>query len=181
MPYVLSEYGCAFITTEESFAAKAYDKDGHWTIGYGHTGFMLDGSAVDADSEVTKDQAVALFKEDIQTTLEAIWKSSIKFTQYEVDALVSLLFNCGVHLLGQDHDLGSSISKWNGNGTVFNLEAIANAILEYDKATINGIRGPFLATRRKAEHDMFLGAKEVSTPSGLFYTAAIEYGDSLNV
>jgi lysozyme len=160
MSYTLSSYGVTFITTEESFAAKSYDKDLDWTIGYGHTGGVTEGETID------KDHAIVLFKEDVIAVTNALWRVCPGvLSQCQVDALTSLLFNCGTGLLHPDRSLGMALA---GN----DKSKVADAILLYDSAVINGVRGPFLATRRKAEYDMFNGAEEVSTPSGLFKTSA---------
>lgn len=161
MGYTLSPEGVTFITTEESFEPKAYDKDGHWTIGFGHTGEdVLEGHGI------SRDAAVALFEQDVKSVLSAIdTYVRMPLKQCQVDAITSLLFNCGPGLLGTERSLGHAL--------VFTKteEAVGNAILLYDMATINGVRGPFLASRRKAEHEMFNGAEEVSTPSGTFKCA----------
>lgn len=160
MGHKLSEYGVKFITTEESFAARAYNKDGHWTIGYGHT-----GSDVKEGDTVTRENAVEIFVGDAMSVTNHIdTYTNNTLSQCQVDALTSLLFNCGVGLLGSAHTVGHALQF----GT---LNDVADAILMYDMATINGVRGPFLASRRKAEHDMFLGASEVTTPSGVFKCA----------
>lgn len=160
MSYTLSSYGVTFITTEESFAAKSYNKDGRWTIGYGHT-----GPDVTWDEKTDKDHAIALFKEDVIAVTNALWRVCPGvLSQCQVDALTSLLFNCGTGLLHPDRSLGMALM---GN----DKNKVAESILLYDSAVINGVRGPFLAARRKAEYDMFNGAKEVSTPSGLFRCA----------
>jgi len=165
MSYQLSPQGVTFITTEEAYAATVYEKDDHPTGGFGHTGKWPDGSSLVVGQHVTKEQAVEWFKADIRGPLDSLWKAAPGIlTQPEVDALTSLLFNCGTGILGPGHTLGNELYKRD-------LEGVARAILLYDMATIRGVRGPFLATRRKAEHDMFQGAAEVSTPSGLFECA----------
>lgn len=156
MTYVLSAEGTAFITTEEHCELKAYNKDGHWSIGFGHT-----GQDVKEGDEITREYAIILFNQDVKPILDNLWYKSSDFDQNEVDALTSLFYNCGLGLLRYEHTIGRAISD-------HDKEATANAILLYDMATINGVRGPFLASRRKAEYEMFNGAKEVSTPSGLF-------------
>lgn len=164
MAYILSPEGVTFITTEESCALSAYDKDGHPTYGFGST-WRPDGSPVEMGDVITKDDAIELFKSQVKSITDTLWRIIPgRLTQYQVDALTSLLFNCGVGLVHSSHTLGQAIAA-------NDREAIANAILLYDEATINGVRGPFLAARRKAEHDMFNGAKEVSTPSGVFQCA----------
>ena len=165
MSYTLSGYGTTFITTEEEYVGKAYNKDGVPTYGFGAT-YKRDGSAVEMGDEISREDAIDLFKWQITHVTDAIWNHTQRLTQWEVDALTSLLFNCGTGLLGPTHSLGQAISN-------FNFEAIANAILLYDMATIGGVRGPFLAARRQAEHYMFLGARKVTTPSGTFSTAAV--------
>lgn len=165
MSYILSDYGVKFITTEESFASTVHNNDGHPTGGFGHTGFWPDGSPLTVGQTVTKDQAVEWFKTDIRKTLDSLWKAAPGLlSQPEVDSLTSLLFNCGTGVLGLEHTLGQAIAKQD-------LKAIGDAIILYDMATIHGVRGPFLATRRAAEYDMFNGADEVSTPSGIFECA----------
>lgn len=157
MGYSLSPYGVKFITTEEEFVQKSYNKDGHWTIGFGHT-----GKDVTPDETIGLSHAVELFREDVIAVTNALWRiwpGSLK--QYEVDALTSLLFNCGTGLLHPDRSLGMAMAAGN-------RDKVSDAILLYNSAVINGVRGPFLAKRRDAEHDMFQGAKQVTTSSGTF-------------
>jgi GH24 family phage-related lysozyme (muramidase) len=172
MSYTLSPYGVTFITTEESFAARAYDKDGHPTYGFGST-IRRDGSAVEMGDEISREDAVELFKWTITNVTDKLYNRVSWLTQFEVDALTSLLFNCGAGLLDKTHTLGVALAVDVPDGDPIApwLKGVANAILLYDMATINGVRGPFLAARRKAEHDMFLGAAEVTTPSGTFKCA----------
>lgn len=163
MSYTLSPEGVTFITTEESFAPSAYNKDGHPTYGFGST-IRRDGSAVEMGDEITREDAVELFTWQSSRITDAIFNRCQTLTQPQVDAITSLLFNCGKGLLVSEHSLGQAFDA-------DDMDGVADAILLYDMATVNGVRGPFLASRRQAEHDMFLGAYQVYTPSGTFKCA----------
>lgn len=88
----VDEVGFNFIKVMQRYSATPY-KDAHdtWTIGYGHT------VGVNAShSIVTRDQADALLREDIEETEEIVRNLvRVPLTQNEFNALVSFAFNFG--------------------------------------------------------------------------------------
>lgn len=121
------------------------------TIGYGHTKTVthLD---VTRKKTITKAEADELLQEDLSLFVSGVnnLTKKISLNQNQFDALVSLAFNIGLGALGRSTVLKKlKKSKY--------LKA-AEAILMWDKATVNGklrvSRG--LARRRAAEKELFL-------------------------
>lgn len=132
-----------------------------WTIGYGHTGKMLDGSPVAAGSKITKEEAEELFDLDVahfEAGVERLVKVPITDNQFA--ALVSFAYNVG---LDEDEDtkaegLGDStlLRKLNAG----DYSGAADSFLDWAKVKnkqtgeITLLKG--LAKRRGAERDLFL-------------------------
>lgn len=113
---------------------------GVWTIGYGHTAGVKEGQ------KITQAQADAFLREDLtkfEKHVDAY--NEYKWTQNEFDALVSFAYNIG------------NIDQLTAKGTR-TREAIANAILLYNKDKTSGKVLDGLARRRQAERDLFLSA-----------------------
>src|ERR1039458_6568245 len=89
----LSSNGLDFIKDYEKLRLKEYkDQAAYETIGYGHK--LLPGE--DFSKGITKDQALTLLKQDVQTAVGQVnsaLKVSVKQNQF--DALVGLAFNAG--------------------------------------------------------------------------------------
>lgn len=86
-----SEQGIYDMLQYESFRAEAYqDSGGIWTIGYGHTKNVKPGDVV------TKEQAIELFKQDLQVAENSVNKNvKVPISQNMFDTLVDFAFNVG--------------------------------------------------------------------------------------
>ena len=148
-----SAKGIEFIKGWESFKSNLYDDDSdehHCTIGYGH--LVHRGRCNGSESQefkigITKERATELFNLRLPEFEKAIQRDvTVNLYQYEFDALVSLLFNCGEnffvkkkapklynHLISKEYD---------------------DAATELLDVTSGGLSG--LVKRRKAENNMFL-------------------------
>lgn len=121
---------------------------GHpWTVGYGHTGVMPDGSKVSFDTKVTNDEATELLKKDLEffeKGVDSLVKS--KITENQFSALVSFAYNCGLENLKK-----STLLKLVNAG---DTQGASNEFLKWNKAGGAVMAG--LTKRRTAERDLFL-------------------------
>jgi len=118
-------------------AYKAVPTEKYYTIGYGHY-----GADVTKDMKITKVQADAYLKVDVQKAEAAVNKymSKYEFNQNEFDALVSFAYNIG------------SINQLTALGTR-SKKTIANKILQYNKSGGKVLQG--LVRRRREEWKLF--------------------------
>lgn len=112
----ISDAGAAFIADYESFSATAYRgaDSQNLTIGYGHV--IVSGDGLNANSVLTKEQALALLKKDLSSRVSTVnsLTSGISLKQCQFDALVSFQFNTGSlgsSTLLKDVKAGASSSK----------------------------------------------------------------------
>lgn len=130
----ISNQGIDFICRCEELELEAYkDIKGIWTIGYGHT-----GPEVKFKMTITKEQAEEYLAKDLAIAEKAL--TPIKnLTQYEYDALVSLVFNIGTTkfknstirrlLLQGNKDLAANQFKvWN-KVTIGNDKVVSNGLI----------------------------------------------------
>jgi len=130
------------IKKQETFQSKPYFcPAGKLTIGYGHV--ILKHEKF---TEINEHQADELLARDCRIAENAVNNASIKLNQNQFDALVSLVFNIGVHnfltstirkkLINQDwHEAANQFDRWvHCKGKVL----------------------PGLETRREAEKQLFL-------------------------
>jgi len=142
-----------FIKDWEAFKPNLYNDDSedhHCTIGYGHLVHLgpCNGSEPqEFKNGISKERALQLFDLRIADFEKAVQRDiTVPLYQYEFDALVSFLFNCGEnffvlkkapklykHLLNKEYD---------------------DAAKEFLDVTSGGLGG--LVKRRKAENNMFL-------------------------
>ena len=143
----ISQYGIDTIKRFEGLELEAYrDIAGVLTIGYGHTGADLKSGDV-----VTPDEAEALLRLDVTRFEDAVNGSvDVPLNQYQFDALVSFTYNVGVGAFQRSTAL-KRLNKGDYKGA-------ANALLLFNKATINGVKRPVegLTRRRESERLLFL-------------------------
>lgn len=153
-------WGEHFTAGFEGCELTAYNRDGHWTIGYGHTGLMPDGTPVSAGSVIDCPTAHRLLLVDLRRAAAAVLATAtaagVQLTEGQLVSLTDIAFNCGPGLLGSEHTLGQRLAAGDMGG-------VANALLLYENATINGKRGPYLRDRRRKEFFAFYGGP-VSIP-----------------
>lgn len=113
----ISNEGLEFIKSWESFSSKAYnDSMQYATIGWGHLiahkscneirndtsiKWPLKGvSKEDFVNGISSQKATILFTEDIKKAEDSVKNNiNVPLHQYEYDALVSLVYNCGSNFL----------------------------------------------------------------------------------
>lgn len=151
----ISNKAIELIKQFEGIRLKAYlDSTGIPTIGYGHTKNVKIGDTC------TQAQAEQYLSDDISRiacpTVNK-YNSVYNFSQNEYDALCVFAFNIG------------SIDGLTADGTR-SIGTIANMILEYNKAKVNGVLSPVtgLTKRRQAEHDLFVSDSAPSYEIGLY-------------
>lgn len=120
-----------------------------WTIGIGHTG-SVDGVAIHSGMKITQSKAEQLLADYLEKKYEpAVRNLDVELNQNQYDALVSFCYN-----------LGPGIFKGNLLNAIKakNWQSVADQILLYDKARVNGVLQPLkgLTRRRKAEAELFL-------------------------
>jgi lysozyme len=147
-----SQNGLNFIASWEGEVDHVYkDVAGIPTIGIGHV--VRPGESF--PNGITHAQALALLAGDVGTAENAVNEYiTHSMTQNMFDALVSFTFNCGGGALEQS----SCRTKLNTG----DIQGAADALLLWDKTTINGVLtvDEGLLKRRQAERALFL------TPAG---------------
>jgi len=148
----LSQKGWDMIREHEKLRLIAYKLgDNMITIGWGHAEPIKKSKYKDGD-KITKKEAQSLFIKDVNYAANGVrrmfkqWKkkgNDVKITQGQYDALVSLMFNCGVSGVRR-----SSIVRY-----LYNKEykKAANAILSFNISK----KFPGLKIRRKKEKELF--------------------------
>lgn len=140
----ISDRGIDLIKEYEGYCATAYPDPGTgaepFTIGFGHTKGVCNGD------QTNMEQATRWLHEDVQEALDAI-KDGVRvpLEQYQIDALVSFVFNVGV-----GNFMKSSLLK-RINEQRFDFAA--EEFLRWNKANGRVMTG--LVRRREAERKMF--------------------------
>lgn len=126
-----SDYGIKFIYIFEGFRSKPYqDSVGIWTIGFGSTRYADGTKVTEDDPEITKDEAVKLFKQTLVTYENCVttFTKDVELTQGQFDSLVSFCYNLGCFNLQKstllkkikadpnDKTIGKEFAKWNRAG-----------------------------------------------------------------
>lgn len=139
----VSEAGARFIGEFEGYRGHPYqDVVGVWTIGYGHT----EGVGPHTPA-ITQSQAEKLLRSDLNHKYAPpVVALPMKFTQNQLDALVSFVYNLGPGVL-KDRTLSAALKA-------HDVKAIGNALLAYDHA--GGKALPGLTRRREAERKLFV-------------------------
>lgn len=158
-----SDSGKLFIKSFEQFRPTMYlDQAGKPTIGYGHLIEQDDPNHYMVKT-ITIQEGNQLFDFDLYNKAEQFLNYSVTatLTQYEYDALASLVFNIG----GGNFVTSSLLRKLNRN---FGKYDIAEEFLKWNKVRIKGELVPSagLTKRRQAERKMFLGLEvDITNPS----------------
>ena len=144
----VSTAGLALIRSFEGCRLKAYkDSGGVWTIGYGTT--RIAGQPVKPTLTISQAEAEIL----LQAQVEEHWREAEKhivnadaLSQYQVDALASLVYNIGVGAFSK-----STLLKLLNRGLEMHA---ADEFLKWNKVKGKVVRG--LTRRRRAERQMFI-------------------------
>lgn len=137
----VSPMGLGLIKAFEGFRSRAYlDSAGVPTIGYGHTLNVKPGD------EITEEQALEFLKADVKEHAGVIrLMGDVELTQYQFDALASLIFNIGTGAFAS-----STLRKRLVEG-MYTLAA--DEFLRWNRA--GGKVVPGLERRRRAERHLF--------------------------
>lgn len=148
-PLRISPVGITLIKKYQGLSLEKYrDESGLWVIGYGH----IISSAENFDRGISPCQAEKLFNEDIARCEQALWRYlPVTLSQYQYDALISLIFSCGVLACLrrgifadiQRRHYSRAIARWRGF------------------LAVNGKEIPGLAAQRQAECELFTTATEM--------------------
>jgi len=135
----MSDEGRFTLESREGKRYKAYkDVKGIWTIGVGHT-----GPEVVEGLTWTDDQIDAALEADLATAEECLGETiQVGLAQYQIDALLSFIFNVGVNAFRR-----STMLRY------INLGEFDLAAAEFDKWHIP----PEITSRRNSEKAQFQG------------------------
>lgn len=141
-----SDAGLALVKEFEGLVLHAYPDPGSggepWTIGYGHTGDVHPGDYCN------QAQADGWLREDLRYAEAAVnHLVKVPLTQYQFDALVSFVFNCGQMAFGNS----TMLRILNGG----DYQDAAQQFPRWNKGPNGPIPG--LTRRRAAEQAMFEG------------------------
>lgn len=140
---IINDKARAIIQESEGLRLEAYRcPAGRWTIGYGHTGDVVEGH------RITRHQAEEILEYDLSTFEEGVGKLAPRANGNQFSAMVSLAFNIGLgafaksevlkaHLAGQHLLAAAAFSRWTRGG---------------------GKQLPGLVTRRAREAALYLEA-----------------------
>jgi len=95
----VSESHINFLKEKEGLRLRAYqDSGGTWTIGYGHTGRMPDGTPVGKGKKISREEAESLLRRDIAVHAEKVRRllGETPVTRSQFEALVDFSFNKGI-------------------------------------------------------------------------------------
>lgn len=146
----LGAAGLSLLKRFEGCKLIAYqDKNGIWTIGYGHT-----GSEVVEGLTWTQDQADAQLLIDSAWACTAVMKSlDVQVTQNEFDALVCFTYN-----VGSGNEAHSTLLALLNQG---NRTAAADEFLKWDHVR-KGVVSLGLERRCEAEQTLFLTPESIT-------------------
>lgn len=140
-----SDKGIELLKKFESLELKAYkDVAGVLTIGYGHTGDVIEGQ------EITEATAEKLLRKDLARFENAVQKLvAVPVNQNQYDALVSLAYNIGV----KNFKMSTLLAKLNDN----DFDGASKEFTRWNKARIKGVLQEVkgLTNRRLIEQKLF--------------------------
>ena len=145
-----SQEGIDFLMNEEGCVLHPYkDQVGISTIGIGNT-YYEDGTRVKmTDAPITKDRAIYLFRNVLQYYENTVWSiTRDDITQNMFNALLSLCYNIGPAAFK-----ASTVVKLVNKNPID--QAISNAFYMWRFTTVDGIKKPILAGRRKRESKLY--------------------------
>lgn len=144
---MISENATMLISHFEGFSAKAYqDPVGIWTIGYGT--IRVDGKPVVEGMTCTKAEAIQWMLEECEEVAPGIVAACARpLQQYELDALVSFVYNLG---LG-NFQKSTLLKKIKAGEPVEERH-----FTDWNKARVKGKLQPLTGLTRRREAEYFL-------------------------
>jgi GH24 family phage-related lysozyme (muramidase) len=157
----LSTAGAAFIAAWEGYRGECYDDSrGNCTIGVGH--LVHTGPTTGGDRHhwgaITREHALALLQADAHRTGIVPIEQSIHvpLKQSQIDALMSLCFNCGGGALAPGHAVATAVNskpkRWNVAKMRAWRQRVSEAIMQWSNP-------PELRRRRESEAYLFRTGK----------------------
>ena len=152
-----SQYGIMSIIADEGERLTAYfDIAGVATISVGVTDGVTDNDVI-RKRTITKEESQAMFAKALEPREAAVEQMcTLKPTQNQFDALVSLAYNIGIGVNGGKGGLyNSSVLRFHNAG---DFQAAANSFGLYNNVRINGVLQPNkgLTDRRAREAKLYL-------------------------
>lgn len=188
----LSERGEAFVKRFEGLDLHPYrDIAGVWTVGYGHTAGFNDGR-LDPNRVITPGMADELFDEDMRGVARHVDRLFAGFLiPSEFDALCSFVFNVGPGAFNPRQspntyrraimvrDAVGNIPRAVSHKRSAALRPLADALLWWDKARVNGVSRPVrgLTRRRIEEAELLLYADYELSDDGIVNEPGIKERD----
>lgn len=145
----ISKAGIDLIKEFEGCYLTAYKcPAGVWTIGIGHTG-LVDGKPITEGMTITQAKAEQLLSDCLENKYEPTVRKFDGLNQNQYDALVSFCYNLGTGIF-----TGNLLNAIKDK----NWTSVADQILLYNKARVNGVLTVLkgLTRRREAERKLFL-------------------------
>lgn len=138
---IINDRGRAIVKEFESLRLSAYRcPAGVWTIGFGHTGDVVEGQ------RITRHQAEVLLEYDLGAAEDAVARLAPTANGAQASAMISLTFNIGIKAF-----TSSTLLK------EFNGGRLKNAADQFGKwIHVAGKVLPGLVRRRAAERALFL-------------------------
>lgn len=148
----ISAEGLAHVMRWEGLRLESYrDVAGHWTVGYGHL-----GSPAGPGVSITKEQAEALLRADLNTAETAVSQMvKVPLTEEQFASLVSFVFNVGTGAFAKS-TLLEELNKGNYDEVPAQLQRWVFA---------GGNRTPGLVNRRAAEAGLWAKGAYVNSAS----------------
>lgn len=147
-----NEEGLNLIRKFEGLRLKAYRcPAGILSVGYGHT-----GKDVQPNSVITEETAEVLLRQDVENAERSVYRLVyVPLNQNQFSALTSFVFNLGEGKLRGSRTISLLNARRPGGRNYLDF---ADAMLQWDKATVNGEKVVLagLTKRRQAEKALFL-------------------------
>jgi len=148
-----------FIAAWEGFSREAYaDTNNIPTVGYGFT--TLNGRSVTWDDTVTKKQARIILTQKVDSFARGLGRAlprNIKMRQYELDALVSFVYNVGLGAFKRSTLLSMLKDMADGDALTYpEKQRLADQIKRWNRDD-NGVNEG-LVNRRNDEVQLFMEA-----------------------
>ena len=151
--YTVSPEAVRMIKDFESCRLTVYPDAGGWSIGYGHH-----GEDVVPGMTITQDEAERLFREDIAKRVASVRRLiedlpyRMEFSQGFIDALFSLVYNCGEYRVreSQFYRRLCECDPRNYYDHPYGYLWAAEAVLS------TAASSPVLSRRRRAEYNLFV-------------------------
>ncbi len=152
----ISQAGLDLIKSFEGCSLKAYRcPAGVLTIGYGCTVGVKEGQTI------TQAEADSMLTKELSRFEDAVNRLGVTLNQNQFDALVSFCYNLGTGIFTGNLLNAIKVQNWS---------SVAEQILLYNKARVNGklteLKG--LTRRRKAERDLFIKSVSPQEDKELF-------------